>query len=99
MKSSIKSLIHDPNQHEVAEACIYVTKKSGLVYDPIRAESFSSEITILYNNEISYTLIKKIINELEKTDRALVYVGPTTKCVTWAKIFSVIGFESTMQVI
>ena len=81
----------DPNPVEAAECSLTI---SCFDWQTIDGDKIAFEIVELYDRHARFSLMCRMMDDLEKNNSALIYVGSREKCKKWAEIFLKQGLMS-----
>lgn len=80
----LSDLLTDPNPTEAAEYSLTILSQP---WQLVNGDHILGEMVLLYDRKASFALICRALDELEKTDKSLLYVGTREKCEKWAEVF------------
>lgn len=84
----------DPNPTETSECSLTI---SCFDWQTIDGDKIAFEIVELYDRHARFSLMCRMLDELEKNNSALIYVGSREKCEKWAEIFLKQGLMSEVE--
>lgn len=74
----------DPNPTELAE---YTLTISCFDWQTVDGDAIMWEMVPLYDMKVKWTLIEKVLSDLERFNSVMIYVGSLEKCEKWSEIF------------
>lgn len=84
----------DPNPLDLVECSLTV---SCFDWQTVDGDAIMFEMVDLYDRQAKFSLICKVLDEIEKYNTSVVYVGTREKCEKWAEIFLKQGLMTEVE--
>lgn len=86
----------DPNPAEVSECSLSI---ACFDWQTIDGDKIAFEMVELYDRQARFSLICRALDDLEKNNTALIYVGSREKCEKWSEIFLKQGLMTEVELL
>lgn len=91
---TIADVVMDPNPREAAEYSLTI---SAFDWQTVDGDAIMFEMVPLYDKQVKWALICRVLDELEKYSSTIIYTGTYEKCQKWSEIFLNMGLMTTVD--
>jgi hypothetical protein len=84
----------DPNPMETAECSLTI---SCFDWQTVDGDAIMWEMVPLYDKQVKWSIVCKIMKDLELYNSSIIYVGSRAKCEKWSEIFLQQGLMTEVE--